>query len=395
MEIKKIINLFLFEIKNQLQTKSFWILALLPPLALIAVFWVNSYNTISNKVIILNQTDIPLVVETNKNLNVIKTTSAINLNNKEDIDAVISISRSDGKINCIISQNKLLSQENISYIKKSIRDSYVHFLLSKTYSTIERRSDSEICFTDIYSNVETTYLTSLATIVIIILYIVILQFSSSILRMIGKEKKNKISEVLLTALDERDIILSKLFAGLLVAIIQIIFWLIGALVIAYICDCFIKTTILINISDIWNTFISNVSTSLIINYLIVTLIMFTGGYLLYSSIFAIIGAVSKENTNTQQFSIIATLPLLLTFVFVSKNLNSSSAMIDFLSIFPLSSPIALLAKITYVWSWTDIMASIILLCLSDIILIYITSNLYKFGTVSFKLKNKSTIKKII
>lgn len=50
MDIKAIINLMAFEIKAQLKTKAFWLLAILPPLALIAMFWLNTTNTVSNNI---------------------------------------------------------------------------------------------------------------------------------------------------------------------------------------------------------------------------------------------------------------------------------------------------------------------------------------------------------
>lgn len=391
MDIKAVYNLLLFEIKTQLQTRSFWVLAILPPLALIAMFWVNTTSTISNSIILVNNTEIPFFIESNSHMQV-ATADSISLNvSKENADAIVSIYKSNENIMCSICQSKTLFPENISLIQKNIKDSYVKFLLNKDYTFAVDQSNSTIHFENSISDIEHTYLSSIATIVIIILYIVILQFSSSILRMIGKEKKNKISEVLLTALDERDIIISKLCAGLVVAVIQILFWIIGALVIAFFIDAIIGTSIWASISSIIDTFISNISIELICGYFLIACIMFIGGYFLYATIFSIIGAVSKENTNTQQFSIIATLPLLLTFLYVSRNINSTNYIFDFLSIFPLSSPIALLAKVPQDWSWTTIISSITLLYLCDFILIHITSQLYKLGSFKIRLHKKSTI----
>ena len=168
------------------------------------------------------------------------------------------------------------------------------------------------------------------------------------------------------------------------AIIQIVFWLIGAMVIAYLVDTIAGTSIWTGIISMIDAFTNYVSIDTIVSYSLLTLIMFIGGFVLYASIFSIIGAVSNENTNTQQFSIIATLPLLLTFLYMSRNLNSSNCVIDFLSIFPLSSPIALLATIPHQWSWTYIISSVCILYACDILLIEITSQLYKYGNFNVK-----------
>lgn len=377
-----------FEIKAQLKTKAFWLLAILPPLALIAMFWLNTTNTVSNNIYVINTTNIPINIEPTEHLIIKKVGSDFQCSKKDSPDAVITISNNgEGHIMCSIDQYRIVLPENLTYIQKNIRDSYTHHILSDDYFFAIKQSVSNVHFETEIKNVESNYLTVIATAIIIILYIVILQFSSSILRMIGKEKKNKISEVLLTALNERDIIISKLLSGLIVATVQILFWLVGAIIIAYIIDIFAKTSIWDDIISTLLSLTNFVSVHTLVSYLLLSIVMFIGGYLLYASIFSIIGAISSENTNTQQFSIIATLPLLLTFIYISKNINTSNSVIDFLSIFPLSSPIALLASVPQEWSWPVIICSVATLYLCDIILIYITSKLYKDNDIRFLLRN--------
>lgn len=388
MDIKAIINLMAFEIKAQLKTKAFWLLAILPPLALIAMFWLNTTNTVSNNIYVINTTNIPINIEPTEHLIIKKVGSDFQCSKKDSPDAVITISNNgEGHIMCSIDQYRIVLPENLTYIQKNIRDSYTHHILSDDYFFAIKQSVSNVHFETEIKNVESNYLTVIATAIIIILYIVILQFSSSILRMIGKEKKNKISEVLLTALNERDIIISKLLSGLIVATVQILFWLVGAIIIAYIIDIFAKTSIWDDIISTLLSLTNFVSVHTLVSYLLLSIVMFIGRYLLYASIFSIIGAISSENTNTQQFSIIATLPLLLTFIYISKNINTSNSVIDFLSIFPLSSPIALLASVPQEWSWPVIICSVATLYLCDIILIYITSKLYKDNDIRFLLRN--------
>lgn len=385
MDIKAVINLIAFEIKTQLKTKAFWLLAILPPIAFITMFWVNTTNTVSNNVYVINNTAVPINIEPTVHLFVKEVGSDFQYSKTDSPDAIITISSNEeGQLMCSFDQYRMVLPDNIDYIQKAIRDSYTYHLLSEDYIFASKQSISNVHFNTEIKNVESTYLTAIATVIIVILYIVILQFSSSILRMIGKEKKNKISEVLLTAINERDIIISKLFSGLFVAIIQIVFWLIGAMVIAFFIDTIAETSIWNNIISTINSFTNFVDIHIIVSYSLLTLIMFIGGFLLYASIFSIIGAVSNENTNTQQFSIIATLPLLLTFLYVSKNINSSNFITDLLSIFPLSSPIALLATVPQNWSWALIISSICILYVCDILLIEITSQLYKYGNFNIK-----------
>jgi ABC-2 type transport system permease protein len=76
---------------------------------------------------------------------------------------------------------------------------------------------------------------------------------------------------------------------------------------------------------------------------------FLGGYLLYGSLFAAVGAAVDAPSDAQQFMFPITIPLLIAymglFVFVLQDPTSSTSF--WLSIFPLTSPIAMMGRISF------------------------------------------------
>jgi ABC-2 type transport system permease protein len=79
------------------------------------------------------------------------------------------------------------------------------------------------------------------------------------------------------------------------------------------------------------------------------IIYFLGGYLLYGALFAAIGSAVDAPSDAQQFMFPVTIPLIVAymglFVFVLQDPNSSVSF--WLSIVPLTSPIAMMGRISY------------------------------------------------
>ena len=114
---------------------------------------------------------------------------------------------------------------------------------------------------------------------------------------------------------------------------------------------------------------------------------------MYCILFSILGAISNENTNTQQFSLIVTIPLLLTFVYVIKDFGGESQWLTWLSYFPMSSPIASIPIVAKHGVTCQIIISLLILSTTILVLFHYACILYSKGTLASK--NKVTIKTII
>lgn len=88
-----------------------------------------------------------------------------------------------------------------------------------------------------------------------------------------------------------------------------------------------------------------------INYayvVVMFLLFFLVGYLLYASIFAAIGSLIDPETDSQQFALPVAAPLLLALALAPFTLNApSGALSTWLSIIPLTSPVAMMIRIPF------------------------------------------------
>ena len=80
----------------------------------------------------------------------------------------------------------------------------------------------------------------------------------------------------------------------------------------------------------------------------VFVIYFIFGYLLYASLFAACGALTDNDTDSQQFTLPLTVPLLVAFLCLPALINEPSGVLaTWLSIIPFTSPVAMLFRIPF------------------------------------------------
>jgi ABC-2 type transport system permease protein len=118
------------------------------------------------------------------------------------------------------------------------------------------------------------------------------------------------------------------------------------------------------------------------------IIFFLGGYMLYSALFAAVGSAVESDTETQQFMLPITLPLLFTYImsfsFIVNNPDSSLSF--WLSIIPFTSPIAMMVRLPFgVPNW-ELALSIILLIAGFIFTTWVASRIYRVGILMYGKK---------
>jgi ABC-2 type transport system permease protein len=108
---------------------------------------------------------------------------------------------------------------------------------------------------------------------------------------------------------------------------------------------------------------------------------FLGGYLLYGALFAAVGAAVDAPSDAQQFMFPITIPLLVgymgLFVFVLQDPSSSISF--WLSIIPLTSPIAMMGRISYGVPLWELALSMGLLVLGFLGTTWVAAKIYRIG----------------
>ena len=120
------------------------------------------------------------------------------------------------------------------------------------------------------------------------------------------------------------------------------------------------------------------------------LFYFIGGYLLYGSLFAALGATINEEGETQSLSMIVTLPIVLSFIISIAVVNDpSSQLAVWASIFPLTSPVVMPVRMAFDPPLYQILISAILLIGGFIFSTWIAARIYRTGILMYGKKNSA------
>ena len=116
---------------------------------------------------------------------------------------------------------------------------------------------------------------------------------------------------------------------------------------------------------------------------IVFLIYFTGGFFLYGAFFAAIGSAVDNLQDASQFTLPISLPIIASLMFMGVILeNPESNASLFLSIFPFTSPILMMARLPFgVPDW-QLFLSIMLLVLFVIFSLWFAGRIYRVGILT-------------
>jgi len=119
---------------------------------------------------------------------------------------------------------------------------------------------------------------------------------------------------------------------------------------------------------------------------------FLGGYLLYSSLFAAVGsAVNEDPQDAQSLTLPIIMPIIFAIVIMMKAVNDpSSSLAIFGSLFPLTSPIVMMARIAHgvpdtVPYW-QLITSMLLLILGFLGTTWVAAKIYRTGILLYGKK---------
>ncbi|SDB91608.1 ABC transporter permease [Williamwhitmania taraxaci] len=114
---------------------------------------------------------------------------------------------------------------------------------------------------------------------------------------------------------------------------------------------------------------------------------FIGGYLLYSSMFAAVGAAVDNETESQQFMLPVTIPLILSiFIMMSTFQDPDSSLSFWFSMIPFTSPIIMMARVPFgVPDWQLALSAAILIA-SFIGMTWLSSKIYRVGILMYGKK---------
>lgn len=267
----------------------------------------------------------------------------------------------------------------------------------KIENTIDTEEGSKKGFAEI------SYIVSFACGLLI--YIMMMSYGTQVMRGVAEEKTNRISEVVISSVRPFQLMMGKILGIGAVGLTQFIIWMILMLTMQMAIPLLFPDVMnhMNNASQISNENVSMLSETLqgisslpIGKIIFFFLFYFLLGYLTYASIFAAIGSVASEDQQeAQQLVLPVLMPIILGFVIMTNAVeNPNSTIAVFASIFPLTSPIVMMGRITYEIPIWQMALSMSLLIFSFIFFTWIAGKIYRIGILMYgkKISWKEMIK---
>ena len=249
-----------------------------------------------------------------------------------------------------------------------------------------------------------------------LLYMTIFMAGNAVMRGVIEEKTSRIVEVIVSSVKPMQLMMGKIIGVSLVTLTQFALWIVltiglySAVAPLLMPDTakMEQTTQLITsggsqiaqsetgtnveIEDIKNIF----STFESINFGVILLtfvFFFLGGYFLYSAMFAAIGSMVDNESDTQQFMIPVSLPLIIALIALTGTISNPDSTLNFwLSIIPFTSPVTMLARIPYGVPYSELFLSAVLLIVTFVAVTWVASKIYRTGILMYG--KKATLKEI-
>ena len=230
----------------------------------------------------------------------------------------------------------------------------------------------------------------------ILIYMMMIIYGTQVMRGVTEEKTNRIAEVVVSSVKPFQLMMGKIIGIGAVGLTQFAIWIIlmfmMQLTIPLIFpDLFTQVNASAN-NPATTSMIAEVTQGLsslpILKIALSFLFYFLGGYLTYASLFAAIGSVvSEDQQEAQQLVFPVLMPIILGFVIMMKAINEpNSNLAIFGSIFPLTSPIVMMGRITYDIPLWQMAVSMILLVGCFLFFTWITAKIYRTGILMYGKK---------
>lgn len=235
-----------------------------------------------------------------------------------------------------------------------------------------------------------------------LLFMFIIIYGNMIMRSVIEEKTSRIIEIIISSVKPIKLLLGKIFGTSLAGITQFLAWIIIITVLSGVVTSVfgIDPSAVPNPQDeiiqagdagmdhLIQDVLLEVNKLPIANLVVMFILFFIGGYLLYASLYAAIGAAVDSETDTQQFMLPILMPLILAvyvgFFTVIENPHGTVSQV--FSYIPFTSPVVMLMRIPFgVPIWEQIV-SVIILFATFIGTVWFAAKIYRVGILMYGKK---------
>ncbi len=207
-------------------------------------------------------------------------------------------------------------------------------------------------------------------VMVMLIYVAVLLYGISVMRSVLEEKNSRVVEVLLSSATSTELMIGKIFGVGAVGLTQIAIWAVMAGVLAL-----PSLAMSMDLSQL----------QLSPGVLVAFVVFFVLGYLLFSALYAAIGAITTTEQEGQQLQFIVVIPLVLSVFMLSSVVRTPDApIVAWLSMFPFFAPVVMYARIVIQTppAW-QIALSLILLIATIAGLLLLCARIYRVGVLIY------------
>jgi ABC-2 type transport system permease protein len=251
-----------------------------------------------------------------------------------------------------------------------------------------------------------------------LIYIFIFLYSVQVMRGVMEEKINRIVEVIISSVRPFQLMMGKVIGVGLVGLTQFLIWVILGIAVFSIGSSYLQgqeinpknalteqtyktgmpeqngnstaassmkqKDVTMAFDDSLDNMLRSTNWPLIIGGF---LFYFLGGYFLYSALFAAIGSAVDQDTETQQFMLPITMPLILSIIVMGSIItNPHSTVAVWFSIIPFTSPVAMMARIPFGIPIWQLILSMVILVASIFGTVWLAGRIYRVGLLMYGKK---------
>ncbi len=236
-------------------------------------------------------------------------------------------------------------------------------------------------------------------------FMFIIIYGVRVMRSVLEEKNNRVVEIIISSVKPFELMMGKILGVTFVALTQFLVWITMAVLGAL----FLNTGLgslqqqlpgageeavaqldLRQMAGEISGILLDMNVPVVIGVFIVFFLL---GYVFYSSMYAAIGSAVDNETETQQFTLFAIIPLMLGMYGSITIMNNPEGPLGFwLSMIPFTSPVAMIARIPFGVPMSQILLSAGLLLASTLFMVFLAGKVYRIGILMYG--NKATVKEL-
>ena len=244
-----------------------------------------------------------------------------------------------------------------------------------------------------------------------VLYMFLLIYGQMVMTSIIEEKGNRVLEVVVSSVKPAQLMMGKIVGVALVAVTQMVIWgILLALMSAYLLPALMPADAMADVAAVQSGNFDSISdqssieiiqavgmlgnVSHILSLIALMTVFLVFGFLLYSSIFAAVGSSVDNIQDASQLTSFAVFPIIFGLIFAMVAATDPMGSVAFwMSMFPLTSPMVMVARIPFGIPAWEIALSLVLLAIGFIAMVWLAGKIYRVGI--FLYGKKPSIKELI